>query len=98
MVLTADAVDAEIDQGVDSINNTVRNELGRCVPVYNAYSVIIDAVCVELLYPVNGYWFALGWSAFFLIIIVILSFKLTTLYRRTYKRKKQISPEKESWM
>ena len=90
---TTDTVDMIINEGVSAINNSVRFEVGKCVPVYNAYATIIDAACVELLYPVNGYWFSLGWSLFFLIIGVIISFKLATLYRRTYRDRNAVYPD-----
>ena len=86
-------VEGYINVGVSTINSSVRYEIGKCAPVYNAYSVMVDSGCVEVLYPVNGYWFALGWSLFYLIIGIIMSFKLTTLYRRTYRHKKAIYPD-----
>ena len=90
---TADNVDTIINEGVSAINHSVRFEVGKCAPIYNAYATIIDAGCVELLYPVNGYWFSLGWSLFFLIIGVIMSFKLATLYRRTYRDRNAVYPD-----
>ena len=90
---TTGIVDGIINDGVSAINHSVRFDVGKCVPVYNAYATIIDAACVELLYPVNGYWFSLGWSLFFLIIGVIMSFKLATLYRRTYRDRNAVYPD-----
>ncbi len=76
-------VEVLINTSVAEIENNVKENIGRCRPVYNAVATMTDAGCVELLYAVNGYWFALGWSVFFLLISVILSFKLSTLYRKT---------------
>ena len=70
-----------IDLAVETIDNNVRNEIGKCEPVYNAVATIADSACVELLYALNGYWFALGWSIFFLLISVTLSLRLSSLYR-----------------
>ena len=80
---TATEVEKIIDDGVATIDENVRDNIGKCYPVYNAVATIVDSACVELLYAINGYWFALGWSVFFLLITVILSFKLSTLYRKT---------------
>ena len=80
---TATQVETIIYNSTDIIENNVRNEIGKCKPVYNAVATIVDSTCVELLYALNGYWFALGWSLFFLLISIILSFKLSTMYRKT---------------
>ncbi len=93
---SADTVETIVSEGVGAINDSVRNQIGQCAPVYNAYSTIIDAGCVEVLYPLNGYWFALGWSLFFLIVDVIMSFKLTTLYRRPGHNRIAVAPSTES--
>ena len=80
---TATEVENIIDSSIEEIENNVRYEIGKCKPVYNAVATIVDSACVELLYALNGYWFALGWSLFFLLISIILSFKLSTMYRKT---------------
>ena len=90
---TTYSVERLINDAVSIINESVRYDIGQCVPVYNAYSIMVDSGCVELLYPVNGYWFALGWSLFFLIVGVIMSFKLATMYRKTYRPKNAVYPD-----
>ena len=79
---TASEVETIIYNSTVIIENNVRDEIGKCKPVYNAVATIVDSTCVELLYALNGYWFALGWSLFFLLISIILSFKLSTMYRK----------------
>ncbi len=80
---TATEVSEIIDTSVEKIEDNVRNKIGECRPVYEAVVKTVDAGCVELLYAVNGYWFALGWSVFFLLIGIFISLKLVTLYRKT---------------
>ena len=36
----------------------------------------------QVLYPINGVWFCLGFCIFILLPSIILSFKLVTLYRK----------------
>ena len=89
---TATDVEDVIDVAVKLIDNNVRYRIGKCEPVYNAVATIVDSACIELLYALNGYWFALGWSVFFLLISVILSLKLSTICRKTMDHD-QIVPE-----
>ena len=82
-IKTADEVSNTLIETVDDIEVDVRDNIGRCYPVYAAVSNIVDAGCVQLLYSLNAYWFALGMSLIFLLPAIICAFKLVGLYRRT---------------
>ena len=57
-------------------------ETGRCRPVYDAISASVHAVCVDALYPLNGYWFSLGACALLLLPAIALSTALAAQYRK----------------
>lgn len=90
---TADETFEKIKKFADDTEYAVRNTVGRCKPAFDSIKYVIDEACKEALWPINGLWFCLGWCLFFLIPGIILSFKLTTLYRKTLPYKTKSSKE-----
>lgn len=78
---TADTIYGEIEKYVTGVAYSVENEVARCAPLYQSLKKMFDTVCVQLLYPVNGYWFGLGWCIFFLIPNIFLSVKLASAFK-----------------
>lgn len=78
---TADTIYGEIEKYVTGVGYSVENEVARCAPLYQSLKKMFDTVCVQLLYPVNGYWFGLGWCIFFLIPNLFLSVKLASAFK-----------------
>lgn len=77
---TTSSISVEIEKYVTSVVTNLPLELGRCRPVHIALKTVVDALCVDLLYPVNGYWFGLGWCTLFLIPNVFLSLYLASAF------------------
>ena len=73
----------DIEGFVGSVIWAVENGIGNCWPLYEAITNIVDVTCVRAVYPINAFWFCLGWCVFFLVPSVIISYKLMTLYRYT---------------
>ena len=63
------------------IENDVRNEIGKCGPVYDALGRSINSTCINVLTPFNAFWFSYGWCLFFFIPCLIIAFKLAKYYR-----------------
>ena len=85
-------VDDFISGDVDYISNlilsfvggtvdSVENEVGRCRPLHDSLETILDALCVDLLYPVNGLWFSLGWCILFLLLGIFFAVSLASMMR-----------------
>ncbi|KAK2173966.1 hypothetical protein NP493_840g01020 [Ridgeia piscesae] len=61
----------------------VKEDLMRCKPIWNLWkSIVHGAVCGYGVQTLNGFWFALGWSVFFLFIGMIFSVKTAKYFHR----------------
>ena len=80
---TTDQVKDDIGGSVVLIQAEVKEDVGRCHPVYSAVSGMINSGCVKALYPINAYWFCLGMVLIFMLPAILCTFKLITLYRKT---------------
>lgn len=80
---TADNILKQIMALTTLVDKEIRHDVGKCYPVYDSVVSIVDKTCIEMLYPLNGYWFALAWCILFFIPSIIIAFKLATLYRKT---------------
>jgi len=60
---------------------SILNEVANCNPYYEPVAILIDAVCVKMLDPVNGICFGLGWALMFFLPAIIFAVKLNNLYR-----------------
>lgn len=77
---TASSISVEIEKYINGVVNNLGLELGRCRPIHIALKTVVDALCVDLLYPINGFWFGLGWCTLFLIPNVFLSMYLASAF------------------
>ena len=64
-----------------SLDDDIRNDVGRCQPLYAAVTGVIDVGCVNILYPLNGFWAAHGWSLILFIPMIVMALKLAGYYR-----------------
>ena len=78
---TADSIYNEVVTSIDTVSYQIQNEVARCRPLYDSYTTSIDAACLRLLYPVNGFWFSLGSCIFFLIPFLFLAVNLASNFR-----------------
>lgn len=57
-------------------------DIGKCYKVWISFSIARTAVCEFVVYPINGFWFALGWALIFIIPTIFFSVKLSRYYLR----------------
>lgn len=69
-------------QFADYIDDQIRNEVGRCLPVYNLYSSSVNTFCVGFIQAFNGFWYCLGLCTFMFIIAFAFGIKSSKYYRR----------------
>ncbi|XP_038070557.1 prominin-1-A-like isoform X2 [Patiria miniata] len=70
------------DQFVTYAFNQLENEIGKCRPVYNLWTSLINSFCRGILESVNALWLIMGWCIFFLLPATIFGVKLAKHYRR----------------
>jgi len=58
------------------------DNIGACLPLYNAYADIVALTCSYAIDTISGLWFSLGWIVFFLMPAAIFGMKLAKFYRR----------------
>jgi len=80
---TADEIYLDVTQYTENTVDAVENDIAQCLPIYDSVTTIIDATCVAMIYPINGFWFCLGWGLAFLIPSLVLAVQLATVYRYT---------------
>ncbi|XP_046851503.1 prominin-1-like isoform X2 [Xenia sp. Carnegie-2017] len=71
-----------IDQTTSWAVDTVANDLGGCKILTDVYDSVVNLVCRDTVYPLNGFWFAIGFALLFYVPAIILSVKLAKHYRR----------------
>ncbi|XP_076804419.1 prominin-1-A-like isoform X1 [Clavelina lepadiformis] len=62
--------------------DTQVNNLGACHPIYAIYNDIMVIFCEHFIPILNGLWFSIGCSVFFMITGTIFAMKLAKFYRR----------------
>ncbi|XP_064594649.1 prominin-1-A-like isoform X2 [Liolophura sinensis] len=75
-------VKESVSSFAQDVAHQITKEVGKCRPVYDAIYSVSDVACKDVLNPVNGFWFSLGWVLFFIIPSIILAVKLAGLYRK----------------
>lgn len=81
---------------INFASNAVKHEIGGCKPVWNLFESVRNLACREILDPLNGFWFALGWCLFFFLPLSIVSCKLSKHFRRLHHRSNRIYGSWES--
>ncbi|XP_025422420.1 prominin-like protein isoform X2 [Sipha flava] len=72
-----------IDQYLERIVNQVREDIGKCWPMSQAYNATIVAGCKKILNPYNGFWMSVGVCSILFMPIIILCVKLASLYQKS---------------
>ncbi|XP_054713902.1 prominin-1-like isoform X2 [Uloborus diversus] len=63
------------------MSDTVQS-IGKCLPVWVSFVIARTVVCEFVVYPINGFWFGLGWALAFIIPTILFSVKLSRYYLR----------------
>ncbi|XP_060065632.1 prominin-1-A-like [Ylistrum balloti] len=67
---------------IDGVKNQIKNNIGKCQPLYAATQTASDAFCLITLDPFNGFWFGLGWGLSAFIFCMVFALCLASLYQR----------------
>lgn len=62
---------------VQRIKRDIERNIGHCRSLYVSAKLALEEPCIQILYPINGYWFCLGMANIILIPIFITSYKLS---------------------
>ncbi|XP_044016661.1 prominin-like protein isoform X2 [Aphidius gifuensis] len=79
----SDAFVKQINDFLEHLINNARGTIGRCGPVSNAYNATLVAGCNKIVDPFNGFWLSVGWCLIFFIPTIIISVKLSALYKKS---------------
>ncbi|XP_065827640.1 prominin-1-A-like isoform X2 [Oscarella lobularis] len=96
----------------DAAVGWIENDIGRCKNVRVVYDAAVVTLCRFTLDGLNGFWFSVGWSVFFMFFIMIIAINLAYHYRKLNHNAgfdsdygtpndfamKQKSSKKESWV
>ncbi|KAI0230158.1 hypothetical protein LSAT2_019445 [Lamellibrachia satsuma] len=70
------------DEGSGMVKQVTKDLMG-CKPVWNLWeSIVHGAICGHGVQTMNGFWFALGWSVFFMFFGMIFSVKTAKYFRK----------------
>jgi len=72
-----------VDDYVSRVESGVREGVGACAPLSEAYNATVTAVCSEVVQPFNGFWASVGWCYLLYLPCILLSVSLIKLYRKT---------------
>lgn len=72
----------ELDKLTDQIDTAVRCDIGKCKEWLYAADGVVSTVCVFFLYPLNAYWFCLGWCLAMTIPLLTVGVLLVDQYRK----------------
>ncbi|XP_050421602.1 prominin-like protein isoform X2 [Adelges cooleyi] len=72
-----------IDQYLERVVHQVREDVGKCWPMSQAYNATVVAGCRKILNPYNGFWMSVGICCILFMPIIILCVKLATLYQKS---------------
>uniref|UniRef100_A0A1W7R9W7 Prominin-1-A n=1 Tax=Hadrurus spadix TaxID=141984 RepID=A0A1W7R9W7_9SCOR len=65
------------DNVIEEILVNVKEKLATCKPIWTIFDATRTILCKYYIQPLNGIWFAIGWSLFFFIPSIIVSTKLS---------------------
>jgi len=69
----AAAFSDSIKQFSNELLDSVKTEMGQCQPIYQIYENIMIIVCSYVTNSLNGLWLSLGWTAGFLLPLIIFT-------------------------
>ncbi|XP_071052205.1 prominin-like protein isoform X2 [Onthophagus taurus] len=76
------AIKNQVDGYVDRVVYNLKSEIGQCGPLSNVINATLVSTCDQIILPMNGFWFVLFWSLLLFIVLIILSVKLASLYKK----------------
>ncbi|XP_059143025.1 prominin-1-A-like [Physella acuta] len=82
------------DNFVQDIKDSVENDIGKCKPLWNIFnSVVLYGVCDSTIGALNGWWCALGWTVFFLLLSICVSSSMSKyFFKMRYANTKTSEP------
>jgi len=78
----ADNIFGDVDGYTNWFLLQLNNNIGACLPLYNAYADVVNLFCSYAIDTISGLWFSLGWIVFFLIPAAVFGMKIAKFYRR----------------
>ena len=66
---------------LDKVDHSVRYDIGKCRPLYDAGDLMVTSACQYFLDPFNALWLCYGWALFFVIPGMIFGGKMESIYR-----------------
>ncbi|OQV24412.1 hypothetical protein BV898_01944 [Hypsibius exemplaris] len=78
---TLDNVERYVSQYMNYSLYEMMNSVGRCGPASAAINSTIDAICLEVMRPFNGYWLSIGWFLIILLPGLLIGIALAWHYR-----------------
>lgn len=74
-----------VENYTQAAEKAIREDVGKCRPVFDAATTIVYGPCVYFLDPFNSAWFCFGWFVFFSIPSIIFAACMADSYRETKK-------------
>lgn len=81
-VLFAEDMEGKVTRYANFTHDKIVQEAGQCGPLYNAFNATVASVCVSILHPVGGFWFALTFLLLLFIPLLISGCCLAGLYTK----------------
>ncbi|BFZ03403.1 hypothetical protein BsWGS_06442 [Bradybaena similaris] len=78
-----------VSERIDTLKYEVRQTLSPCRRLATDLFTLSDTVCIQIVEPVNGFWFSFGWCLFFFVPCLIFAVLLADQYRRTLEDDKE---------
>ncbi|XP_043279042.1 prominin-like protein isoform X2 [Venturia canescens] len=78
-----DALIQRVNEFLEHLIKSIRDQIGRCGPVSNAYNATLVAGCKRVLDPFNGFWASVGWCLILFLPTIVLCVKLGSLYQKS---------------
>lgn len=72
-----------INQYLQRVVSQIRDDVGKCWPMSQAYNATLVAGCKKILNPYNGFWMSVGICTILFMPIIILCVKLASLYQKS---------------
>jgi len=81
---TADSIYLLLSEFSHRSATNVEDVIAKCFPLYNSITTAVDSACVGTLYPINGFWFSLGWCLAFFLAYLFLAVKVAGIFGHVF--------------
>ena len=73
-----------VEDAVHNINMSIRTDVANCYPLFDSVYTGIEYACVDILYPLNAYWFGMGWFIVFFFVCSFMACCLSAKFLAQY--------------